>query len=145
MLLCCEWERAILFHPDRPEADDHALHAPASIHFCQVLNAALASQGIQTVISEIPNYIQGTGAFHGVTSSSFYIPVGTWPEDDLMKELGVGFRAVQSRYAENMKPFLLQMGHSQAYVDALVGSFVEELMTKEGLVGTYRLVYGFAN
>jgi len=145
LLLSCEWEREILFHPDRAEASDHALHAPASASFYQVLNAALGNQGIQTVISQIPSYLHGTEAFHGITSSLIYVPVGIWPEDLAMRELGRGFLALQSRYAENMKPLLLQIGHSQEFVDELVRNFVEELRTKEGLVGTYRLVYGIRN
>jgi len=145
LFLSCEWEREIIFHPDRPEASGTTLHPTASAYFYHVLNTALANQGIQTVINQIPSYIRDTGAFHGITPSLFYVPVGTWPEDAAMRDLGRRFLASQSRYAENMKPFLLQMGYAQEFVEGLVQNFISELETKEGLVGAYRLVYGIRN
>lgn len=142
MFLSCEWERGVTYHPGRPEASDPTLQPPASAAFYRVLNAALEDQGIRTVIKEIPNYIVHTEAFHGITSSLFHVPIGAWPEDATLRGVGEKFLESQSRYAENMVPFLLRVGCPREFVDRLVRDFIRELETKEGLVGTYRLVYG---
>ncbi|KAF9446856.1 S-adenosyl-L-methionine-dependent methyltransferase [Macrolepiota fuliginosa MF-IS2] len=142
IFLSCEWDLGVSFHPDSPHATETALHAPASTQFYQVLNAALESRGIRTVMSQITGYLHESSAFDDIQPNAFYVPVGTWHDNPRMQDLGRGFLATQSRLADSVKPFLKQVGHPQAYVDGLVREFVEELRTTDGLVGTYRLVHG---
>lgn len=141
LFLSGEWDVAVCFPPGDPRAANPTLYIPASMQFYQVLNLALEDRGIRTVVSHIPNYLNNTGAFREVVSSSISVPVGTWSSDPRMNELGRGFLAIQSRFADSVKPFLRQMGHAQVYVDALVQNFVDELRMMDGLVGTYHLVY----
>lgn len=133
-----EWDLAVLRQPGLPQA---ANTAPSSTQYYEVLNDALHSRGIQSVIHQIPTYLHNTGNFHHIQPSVMYVPIGRWHDDPRLKDLGGRLQWVQSRFADSTKPFLREIGHTQAYVDALVQNFVDELGTVDGLVGAYHMVH----
>ena len=135
-----ELESGVFFHPDSYQALDPRTHAPASTRFFQVVNEALLVRGIQPSVNQIHTYLQNAGAFNNIESQIIYIPIGRWHHDPTMQGLGSAFQAILWRFADSVKPMLLQAGYSQAYVDALSRNFGDEIDTTQGLFGIYHIV-----
>ena len=57
-----------------------------------------------------------------------------------MQGLGSAFQAILRRFADSVKPMLLQAGYSQAYIDVLSRNFGDEIDTTQGLFGIYHIV-----
>jgi hypothetical protein len=112
------------------------------MQFFQVVDDALLTRGIRTVVSRIPDYLRSTSAFERIESRIFYVPIGGWHDDPGMRQLGRTFQGILGRFAESVKPMLLQ-SHQPGHVDALIQSFTAEIGTVHGLLGAYHIVEAF--
>ncbi|KAF5376694.1 hypothetical protein D9615_007865 [Tricholomella constricta] len=140
LFLSCEWGRYPAFHPALDL--DPEVHAPGVCHFFEVLGKALEARcGIQPLASRIPAFLGNSGYFTNITPQCFYMPVGPWHAEPQMKLLGRAFRATLLRYADSVKPLLLEAGCTEEEMLHIIGGYVHELKTVRGMVCVLHTVY----
>ncbi|GLB44451.1 putative methyltransferase domain containing protein [Lyophyllum shimeji] len=140
LFLSCEWGRHSAFHPAFNL--DPEVHAPAACHFFEVLGKALDTcRGIQPIASRVPSFLRNSGCFKNIESRCFYMPIGPWHAEPEMKLLGRAFRASLLRYADSVKPLLLEAGWSEEEVLQIIGAYIHELKTVHGMVGVMHTVH----
>jgi len=140
LFISCEWGRYPSFHPSfvaNPE-----MHTPGVHRFFRVLNGALDSLGIRPLASRIPALLEDSGFFTDITPQRFYMPIGPLRSDPVWKqEMGKAFRAALRRYAESVKPLLLESGLSSEEVEDIVQDYKHELKTIRGMVSELHTVW----
>lgn len=116
--------------------------APGVCQFFDALNRALdVCRGIQPVAGTVPALLADAGCFRDVTALLYYMPIGPWHGDPWMKELGKGFRATLVRYADSVKPLLLEAGWTEVQVAEIVAAYLHDLRTVPGLVAVLHTVH----
>ncbi|KAG6826942.1 hypothetical protein H0H92_013819 [Tricholoma furcatifolium] len=144
LLTWCEWARSPTFHPHFYPSlgPDLQVHAPGLCHFFDVLARALDTcRGIQPVTAALPGLIAEAGCFVDITPMVYYVPIGPWHSEPVMKALGRAFRAIMVRYADSTKPLLTEAGCTPQQIDAIVEGYMDDLMTIRGLSAVYHTVH----
>jgi hypothetical protein len=138
-----EWELRVRHQPDsqQPVNGEHNDLYPSSTQFYQVVNAAIQNLGIVTDVGRISDYLAESGLFHQIQSNTIHFPVGVWPNDQRLADLGVKLQGIQTRFADSVKPLLRDMGNAEQSIDALAANFVHEIRTNTGLVAAYHYVH----
>lgn len=138
LFLSGEWGRFPSFHPQitRPTPT-----IPGSSRFFEVLSTALARRQIHPVSGRIPQFITGTGQFTAPISQIYYMPIGPWHADPGLQRIGRAFRVVHLRYADAVKPLLVEVGHTHEEVDEIVEEYAHELRTVPGMVSIFHTVH----
>ncbi|KAF8056042.1 S-adenosyl-L-methionine-dependent methyltransferase [Lyophyllum atratum] len=140
LFLSCEWGRYPAFHPRFRLIPE--VHAPSACHFFDVLGKALdGCRGIQPIATDISAFLRDSGRFKNIESRRFYMPVGPWHVEPEMKLLGRAFRASLLRYADSVKPLLLEAGLSEEEVRHIIDAYVHELKTVSGMVSVLHTVH----
>ncbi|KAG6879313.1 hypothetical protein C0992_003640 [Termitomyces sp. T32_za158] len=135
-----EWGRYPAFHPAM--GLNPSEHAPGVCQFFAALTQALAvCRGIQHVAGTLPALLTAAGCFRDVTARQYFVPIGPWHEDPRMKEIGRGFRATLSRYADSVKPLLMDAGWTEEEVAAIAQAYLHDLRTVPGLVAVLHTVH----
>ncbi|KAG6844102.1 hypothetical protein H0H87_009777 [Tephrocybe sp. NHM501043] len=144
LFISYEWGRYPAFHPDfHPSLHlNPAEHTPGVCHFFDTLIRALDEcRGIRPIAGTIPALLGESGAFRDVTQRCYYMPIGPWHPDPQMKHLGRAFRAALVRYADSVKPLLVENGLTEEQVGAIVHEYVHELKTVRGMVSVLYTVH----
>lgn len=140
LFLSCEWDRSVAFHPSLNISAP--VRVPRTCKFFDVLTHALYAAGIQPVASSIPFILEGSGHFTDVIPRCFYMPIGPWHSDPRMRRLGRAFRAALVRYADSVRPMLLDDTRwTKEELDEIIGGYIHELKTVRGMVSIYRTVH----
>ena len=136
----CEWGRYPAFHPSfnlHP-----AYHVPGICRFFEILHKALdMCRGIQQLAPSIPSLLVASGLFTEITPQIYYMPIGPWHTDFNMQRLGRAYRATLLRYADSMRPLLMEAGWTDGELDDIIGGYVHDLKTVRGLVSVYHTVH----
>lgn len=107
----------------------------------EVLNQALNVQGIRPVAGRLPALLTAAGCYRNITSKPYYMPIGPWHRDPSMRELGQAFRVTLVRYADSVKPLLMEVGWMEMQVAAIVAAYLHDLRTIPGLVAVLHTVH----
>ncbi|KIP05969.1 hypothetical protein PHLGIDRAFT_107563 [Phlebiopsis gigantea 11061_1 CR5-6] len=137
LFLACEWARTIHI----PGAADARAVAPHTHAFFDAVAAALRGRGIAPAARHLEAWLRESGQFERVSARTYEMPIGDWPEDAALRELGVVFRGTVMRtYAESMAVFLGESGWRADAVQDLLHAFGHELNTVKGMVCRYYTV-----
>ncbi|KAG6884446.1 hypothetical protein C0993_011048 [Termitomyces sp. T159_Od127] len=135
-----EWGRYPAFHPVM--GFNPSEHAPGVCGFFDALTHALdVCRGIQPVAGTLPALLAEAGCYCNVTARLYYMPIGPWHGDPRMKELGQAFRATLVRYADSVKPLLIEAGWTEGQVAAIIAAYLHDLRTVSGLVAVLHTVH----
>lgn len=123
------------------EEVDVVTRLPCSCRFFNaVIDTLHRSHGIMPVAQNLCRYISDSGRFDQIYSHRFAIPIGDWHENPVYQRLGLQYRSILELYADSMGVMMVQAGKSEAEVNELVRSYVDELYTVSGLVSHYYVV-----
>ncbi|KAF8882839.1 S-adenosyl-L-methionine-dependent methyltransferase [Infundibulicybe gibba] len=140
LFISCEWGRYPSFYPSLNLSATG--HAPRACRFFEALKNALRTcRGIEPVAARVPDMIFRSGFFTSITTQRFYMPIGPWHADEAFRRLGRAFRAAHVRYADSVKPILLESGLPEDEVAELISGYIHELKTTRNLVSVYHTVY----
>ncbi|KAJ7454998.1 S-adenosyl-L-methionine-dependent methyltransferase [Mycena galericulata] len=141
LFLSGEWGRYPAFHPTfAPRAA--ATHAPAMTAFFGHLYAALAARGLHPISPPIAPLLAQTGAFTEIVPHEYYMPLGAWPHEPAMRQLGRGFRVAFLRYIASVRPMIVETGAVEAEaLDEVYERVEREVRTVAGLVSVFHTVH----
>ncbi|KAG5730856.1 hypothetical protein E4T56_gene16177 [Termitomyces sp. T112] len=116
--------------------------APGAYTFFDVLTHALnVCRGIQPIAGTLPALLEAAGCFRDITADLYYLPIGLWHHDQRMKDIGRAFGATLVRYADSVKPLLLEAGLTEEQVATITAAYVHDLSTVPGLVVVLHTVH----
>ncbi|KAF7369788.1 Secondary metabolism regulator laeA [Mycena venus] len=141
LFLSGEWVRYPSVHsayaPRTP-----ATHTPAFTAFFGHLHAALVTRGLHPVAPPIASLLAHTGAFDEITPREYYMPLGPWHPDPVMKSLGRAFRAAFLRYMESVRPMITDSGVVPVEeLDDVYADVKQEVRHVEGLLCVFHSVH----
>ncbi|KAL0952635.1 hypothetical protein HGRIS_006881 [Hohenbuehelia grisea] len=142
LFLSCEWVRGVLVHPNLPY--DVATYIPAISRFFDMVKDTLDRlRGIECLAGQVPQYLHDTGAFGEIMTREECIPLGPWASDDAPHVVQTGriMRASFVRYAEALRPLLMEAGCTPDFLNSLFAEMKHELRVKEGLVCNIHAVF----
>ncbi|KAF8900133.1 hypothetical protein CPB84DRAFT_1779393 [Gymnopilus junonius] len=129
LFISCEWATYPAFEP--------SLQLDPAIHALPLLQR----RGLQTIAPLVPSFLEGAGAFVGISAAQHNVPIGAWPTDPSLRSIGAACLQANVRYAESVKPFLLDSGWTAANVDTMVEEYVQEIESLNGLVSVLYTVH----
>ena len=139
LFVSCEWGRYVAFDPSFRQVP--AIDAPSTVQFFDAITNALAARGIQPLAHQIPTFITNSGCFSDITVEQNSIPIGVWPSDVLLQNIGADCLKVHKRYADSSKPLLLSAGWSEAALERIITDYIEEIHSVSGLVSVLHTVH----
>ncbi|PPQ72036.1 hypothetical protein CVT26_006726 [Gymnopilus dilepis] len=133
LFISYEWATQPAFHP-RLQLDP-AAHAPASSRFHDAVNSALTNRrGLQQIVVDLSSVLAETSGFTDIRPCQYHIPIGAWHEDPAMQSIGAACLRANERYAQSVRPFLVDSGWSEADVDTMLDNYIHEIRSVNGLV-----------
>ncbi|KJA24902.1 hypothetical protein HYPSUDRAFT_453725 [Hypholoma sublateritium FD-334 SS-4] len=140
MLMSYEWSRLPAFDPAMGQ--DPNVHAPASVQFFSAINAALAARRVYQLAGHVPAFLASTGLFTDISAREYHVPIGPWPADPALHDIGVACLSAQQEYARSIRQLLLDSGGgTQHAVDSLVDEYLHEINSVRGLVSILYMVH----
>lgn len=139
LFISYEWAAYPAFDPSLQL--DPATHAPASFRFHDAINGALQRRGLQAIAALVPSFLTNAGAFVEISPAQHYIPIGTWSTDPYLQSIGAASLQANMRYAQSVKPFLLESGWSEPDADTMLEDYIQEIRTRDGLVSILYTVH----
>ncbi|RPD67938.1 S-adenosyl-L-methionine-dependent methyltransferase [Lentinus tigrinus ALCF2SS1-7] len=137
LFVSCEWGR----RPAMADGSDVAARAPRALAFFDAVRSTLLERrGIQTVADRIPQLLADSGKFTHIVARTYHMPIGDWPDNPEMRELGREYREMVELYARSMRAVLLD-GRWAAHADDLVQGYIDEIWSVPGLVSICHTVY----
>ena len=106
--MSCELGGYAAFDPSFQQVP--SVDAPATVRFFDAIIKALASRGIQPIAHQIPTFITNSGCFVDIKVEQKHIPIGDWPSDVVLKNIGADYLRACERYADSSKQLLLEVG-----------------------------------
>ena len=103
-------------------------------HACGFYNAVSENRGLTPIASYLQDLIESSDCFSLVEAKRFTIPVGTWPSDPRMQDLGGQCRNYLVSYANSMRVMMVQAGRDAEEVGQLVDGYVNEMFTVPGMI-----------
>ena len=138
--MSCELGRYAAFDPSFQQVP--SVDAPATVRFFNVVTNALASRrGIQPIAHQIPAFIANSGYFEDITVEQRCIPIGVWPSDVALQNIGADYLRVCEQYADSSKPLLLAAGLSEDILERMITDYIQEIHTVNGLVEVLHTVH----
>lgn len=134
-----EWDGYVTV--DQRYAPDLLHYAPSVHRFFEILNHALIHRGIPNQARLVPELLQASSSFSEISSAAIAVPIGPWYGNADMQKWGRAFRAAHRRYAEAVKPLLVEDGLPPQDVADLVDAYMYELRRLPGLVSVYHTVH----
>jgi hypothetical protein len=121
---------------------DISTHAPASCRFFNALNEVLRSiRDPYPVEVDVAQLLSNTGSFVDISSTTHYVPIGSWPTDASLRGIGEANLRAQERYADSVRHLLLDASWEEGDVQQLVTEYVNELRSVVGLASVCYTVY----
>lgn len=115
---------------------------PHTIHFFEAVQAALLNSGVPRGVEQhIADIVQLSQRFAVPQVHTFDIPIGGWPADEELRDIGAINLRVQKLFVEGMTDLLTRRGMDAAACASLIGHVKQELETVQGLHSRYRAVY----
>ncbi|CAA7262004.1 unnamed protein product [Cyclocybe aegerita] len=140
LFVSCEWDPYTAFDPASNR--NLAMHAPACCRFFDAVNDALDScRGLRPIPELITSILESKGCFTAISPRKLYIPIGAWRADPALRTIGVDCRRAHQRYADSIKPLLIEAGWTQNGLDRLVGEYMREMDSLNGLVAVVHTVH----
>ena len=139
LFVSCELGGYAAFDPSfqlEPSVD-----APATVRFFDAITAALAFRGIPPIAHQIPTFITNSGFFEDITVEQKCIPIGVWPSNVVLQNIGADYLRVCRRHANSSKPLLLAAGWSVATLETMITEYIQEIHTVSGLVEVLHTVH----
>lgn len=137
--MSCELGRYVAFDPSFQKVP--SVDAPATVRFFNAIANALASRGIQRIAHQIPTFITDSGCFADITVEQKCIPIGVWPSDVVLQNIGADYLRVCEQYADSSKLLLLTAGWSEANLRRMITDYIQEIHTVSGLVEVLHTVH----
>lgn len=132
LFLSFEWGHFVTLHPSLH--GDISTHAPASRRFFDAMNGVLGSyRDSQPVNTDMAQLLTNVGGFEDISTTTHYVPIGTWPADPALRSIGEKNLTAQERYANSVRHALVQSGRPQEDVDLLLGEYLAEIRTIGGI------------
>lgn len=142
LFLSCEWSPFPSFDPSLQQDRDLSRDAPASCRFYNALNTALLhARGLHPIANQIHTLLQNAGGFEDIVATEYHIPIGPWPADPFLQNIGARCLVATERYADSVKPFLTESGWTEAQVNTLKTDFIREINTVGGLTSVLYVVH----
>ena len=140
LFVSCEWGRYAAFDPSFQQVP--SVDAPASARFFEAItNALSATRGIQPIAHQIPTFIANSGCFTDITVEQKCIPIGVWPSDVDLQNIGADHIKVNEQYADSSKTLLLGAGWSEAALEEIITDYIQEMHSVSGLVDVLHTVH----
>jgi len=119
-----------------------SIDAPATVRFLHAFTTALSScRDIQPIAHQIPTFLANSGCFTDITVRRENIPIGVWPSDVALQNIGADCLEVHERHADSSKPLFLEAGWSEAALERLITDYIQEISTVSGLVDVVHIVH----
>lgn len=132
LFLSLEWGHFITLHPSWH--GDISTHAPASCRFFDTMNGVLGSyRDSQPVNTDMAQLLTNVGGFEDISTTTHYLPIGTWPADPALRSMGEKNLAAQERYADSVRHSLVETGRPQEGVDLLLAEYLDEIRSVGGI------------
>ncbi|KAF8970644.1 S-adenosyl-L-methionine-dependent methyltransferase [Flammula alnicola] len=139
LFVAYEWSPYPAFDPSLQR--DLPTHAPASCRLSEAINAALLSRGLHPIASYVDAFLESVGRFAEISSSEYYVPIGTWSPDPSMRSIGATCLEAHERYADSVRPMLVESGRAAVEVDNMLARYIQEVRTVDGLVSVLYIVH----
>jgi len=135
-----EWERSPSFDNPAIEDTNRILGIRSLV---DVVDLLLIERNASPPVTCIPDWLDASGQFQGITKQCYTVPIGDWPSDPAMKALGKNFRDVWVRYADSLKPMLREpsSGLGEAQINDLIAGYMHNMDNVPGMVGKYHTVH----
>jgi len=140
LLLLCQWDRSpALCH----STSDSGTQIPGAHGFYRAFIDCLERvKGIRQLPPDyIPDLLQRTNAFGDIHVRKYIVPIGDWPSDYRVKNLGVQFRDSVKVLLDSSRPLLRQGGYSDGLVEFLIHAYRNEMYTVGGMVSFYHMIW----
>ena len=134
-----EWSRLPAFEPTMGLDPD--MDAPASTRFFTAINAALAARNVYHLAGHVPAILAGSGLFADISVREYPVPIGNWPNDPVMKDMGVACLSAQQEYARSIRQLLHESGWADGDITNLVADYLQEINDVRGLVSVLYTVH----
>ena len=141
LFVSCEWGGCAAFDPSFEQVP--SVHAPATVRFLGAITDALAAHGIQPLADQIPTFLANSGCFTDIRVEQRYIPIGVWPSDLALQNIGADYLKARVRYTDSSKPLLLAAGWNgnEAALERIITDYIQEIHTVSGLVDVLYTVH----
>lgn len=90
--------------------------------------------------SRVPGFLRDVGEFTDITDRAYHVPIGPWPADPALRELGILCLQAQEQYARSIRPLLTESGWAEEF-DNLVADYIQEINNVPGLVSILYTVH----
>ena len=140
LFISIEWSNFVTLHP--VIRADIRTHVPASCRFYDAINEVLRSNRDPHPIEiDVALLLSNCERFVDITATTHYVPIGSWPTDTALRWIGEINLMAQQRYADSVRPLLLDASWEENDVERLVTEYVNELGSVDGMATICYTVY----
>lgn len=138
-----EWDLYPFFDPSNAALSERDLSVdfPAVFRLHHAVNEALALLHVPPIARHVPELLQRTGRFEGISRGVLYVPIGVWHPDAGRRNIGDACLEAHRRYAQSVRALLIQQLCTETQADGMISDYVRELTASRGLVAVLYTVH----